>query len=254
MAELASKESVLQMLYPQPSDGTGPGYISALDVQTTCGNLYDQVALVNNDLTSDVVWDPINNALTTTAGTFDAMIDVLADSAGVLRPYATIEQLTTALYGALLSRYQVRYVVQPGTTIPSLYPIHQYIAALPVNWPVEDSAILVTTSGQPAPGAVPTGVKLWWNGINTQIVDPAGAPVVAGKYVGTPYAVAPGDFFRTGSLEVLAPIGLTDVGMRGDDASWTDPSTQSFVIRDLTGLETRYSWDPDDQAFDFFGA
>ena len=249
MAELSSKDAVLKMLYPQPSDGSGPGYISALDMQVTCANLYDQISLVNDDFTNSEVWDPINGGLVRTDDTFDALISACVDDNGVLNPYPSVATLTQALYAALLTKYPSRYLVNAGDTITPTYPIHQYRATLVVNWPVASSQYLVTTGPtQNIPGAVPGSTTVWWNGINFQVAPPSGFPTTPGRFVGTPFAIAPNDFFISGLNSAMTGAQLYDAGLRGNSPLWTG-GPQAFTVLDLDGRTTAYRWDPGTSTF-----
>lgn len=249
MAELSSKDSVLKMLYPQPSDGTGPGYISATDVQVTCSNLYDQISLVNDDFTSSEVWDPINTGLVRADDTFDSLIAACVTSNGELVQYPSVAALTQALYAALITKYPARYLVDPGQTLAPSYPIHQYRASLPVNWPVANSQYLVTTGPTlNVPDAVPANSYLWWNGVNFVTTDPSGYPTTPGRYIGNPFSIVPNDFFASGFSTAMTGSQLYDAGLRGNSPEWTG-GAQAFSILDVSGRITAYKWDPGTSTF-----
>jgi hypothetical protein len=239
MATLDPKSDVLRLLDPQPADGTGPGYISALDVKTVCGNLYDQVSAVNAEL-----------ILIPSAAQIQAQLDYYAQLElarsqllyALVGPTYTLVPLTLNALQEELVKYLAipgATVVSPGATVAGTavtdaFTMNSlYSSSIPVSWGNE-----VVTSQ-----SVGGDLLFWWNGRNFVLVGavPTTNPNRA--------AVKPNDVFTTEDTtyyKVTSPSELL-LYLDGDDALWTAAGAGAkFEIRPLTGAGTilQYHWVP----------
>lgn len=239
MAVLDPKADVLRLLDPQPADGTGPGYISALDVKTVCGNLYDQVVLVNDGLALLPSGSQIQSLVDYVERLERARLQFLATLVGdnfELTPLS-LEALQEELVQYLAIPGQT--VVNPGSTVvgtgvTDAFTMNTlYSSDIPVSWGNE----VVTSQG------IGPDKLFWWNGRNFLLVGavPTDKPNRA--------LVRPNDEFTTADTtdyRVTSPDELL-LFLHGDDAAWNAAAPGAkFLIKPVTGTGTilQYHWVP----------
>lgn len=238
MAILDPKESVLRLLDPQPQDGTGPGFISALDMKTVCGNLYDQVYRVNLDVASLPDRGQLERIVENQQAfqqSKDRLLFPLITADGRIRNTLSTEDLARLLVRFVLDSPDA-LTVGPDVTIHD--ETIDVTRAFEVNEKYRGDTWFQWGNSTFEISNASDTQKYWWDGTLFVRVD-----TVTGQP--NPIAVVPGDVFKCQNLPEITPEILYNQGMRGDDASWPEDGTGNFFT--LSGGYTEeFFWEPSD--------
>jgi hypothetical protein len=238
MAILDPKETVLRLLDPQPQDGTGPGFISALDMKTVCGNLYDQIARVNYDISGLPDRELLQNVLRDQENfklNRDRLLAPLITDSGRIKPDLSTEDLARVLARFILDNADIQ-AVAPDVTIndsstnfdatKAVMVNEKYRGNTPYQWGNSVFTLVDSQNRQQ---------MYWWDG--TTFIQVTSAPTTEPD----PLNVTPGDTFRAQNLHELTPESLFSLGMRGRDNAWPTTWTELPAEHFFSLSSGRYS-------------